>query len=180
MANKIPSRGEFSIPSALIDVHEWISDSLIDNGQNCKLIYPQKTSECPNCYLDIDTGKSTAIYKTGGPIQFTNYTICPYCQGEGHLYAAQEETIKCRVYYNSKYFLSNDEFRQDANIKIDNDTIQIITYLSNLSKIERAEFIIIDSDIATAKQYRCTKASPAIPHGFRHNRYLVQLWRRVG
>ncbi|MCK5616010.1 hypothetical protein KAR91_79845, partial [Candidatus Pacearchaeota archaeon] len=116
MAGKIPSYGEFSIPTALIDLHEWVSDSLIDNGKNCLLVYPQKHNECPNCSLDIDTGRSTSIYKPGGPIPFANYTICPYCSGEGRLHKPEEETIKCRVYYNARYFLPNNKFDTNYNM----------------------------------------------------------------
>lgn len=174
MDGAIMANFSFSIPDAIFDTHETISDWLIDNGSNCLLVYPQKYNECPNCYLDIDTGRSTTIYKAGGPIEFTNYTICPYCSGEGRLSAAEEETIKCRVYYNSKDFVGR------GNITIDQDTVQIITYLSHLSKFERAEFLIVDSDISTSKQYKCQPLSAALPHGFRHNRYLIQFWTRTG
>lgn len=180
MAGKFPARGEFSIPSALFDEHEWVVDYLIDNGRNCTLVYPQKQLECPNCYLDVDTNKSTGIYKDGGPIPFTNYTICPHCEGEGHLTEEQTEVIKCRVYYNSKLFMSNEDFDRRGNIKIDADTVQIVTYMTNLSKLERAKNLIVDSDISTSKKYRCQPLSSPLPHGFRHNRYIIQYWQRVG
>ena len=165
---------------SIIQTHEAVSDFLIDNGKNCLLVYPQKSTPCPNCINDVDTGKSTGIYKSGGPIVFTNYTLCPYCNGEGRQYEASEETVKCRVYYNSKFFMSNKDYDSRGNINIDKDTVQIVTYMTNLSKFERAEFLIVDSDISTSKKYRCQPLSPPLPHGFNHNRYFIQYWKRTG
>jgi hypothetical protein len=177
VANRIPSRGEFPYPTNAILTHEWISDSLIDNGKNCKLVYPQKDEECSNCYLDVDTGKSTSIYKAGGPISFTNYTICPHCQGEGRLYTAEEETIKCRIYYNSKYFMSVENYVRQNNVKIEDDVVQIVTYMTNVSKIERAQYLIADSDIRTIKQYRFDVTLYNCGKGLGKKRFVIKCLR---
>lgn len=167
----------FSLNSSILDVHEEICDYLLDTFayKTCKIIYPQKNNSCPNCIQDTDTNASTGIYKTGGPVPFTNYTICPYCGGLGKLYIEESETVKLRVYFNQKQFVKIDEFK---SIVIDNDVIQIIGYLTDLPKLERAKELIVDTPIEGYKQYSFQPLSAPNPWGFRQNRYFIQMWKR--
>lgn len=167
----------FSLNTNLLDMHETICDFLLDgfNVKTCKLVYPQKMDSCQNCIIDPDTGTSTGIYKTGGPVSFTNYTICPVCGGEGRLYTELTDNINLRVYFNQKQFIQLNEFK---SITIDNDTIQIIGYIKDLPKLERAKELIVDTSIEGYKSYSFQPLSAPNPWGFRHNRYFVQLWKR--
>ena len=168
----------FSLDEALIDEHEDICNFLIDGfpGKVCTLIYQTKDVECSNCYLDIDTGTSTSIYKTGGPIPFENYTVCPFCGGNGRLHREESENIRLRVYYNPRQFIKREEFK---GIILDADTIQIFGYMTDLPKIERAKELVVDKQVEGYKEYRFQPYSAPLPHGFRHQRYFVQMWRKT-
>ena len=167
----------FSLDSALVTEHEIICDFLITGfpGKVCKLIYEPKDLECPNCYLDIDTGVSTSIYKSGGPIAFTNYTICPYCGGRGRLQTEETENIRLRVYFNQKQFIQT---AQTQNIVISGDIIQVIGYMVDLPKVQRAKAMMVDTQVEGYKEYTFQPLSTPIPWGFRHAKYFTQLWKR--
>ena len=167
----------FSLNEDLIFDHEKICDFLITGfpGKVCKLIYEPKDLECVNCYLSPDTGVSTSIYKSGGPIPFTNYTMCPYCGGRGRLQTEETENIRLRVYFNQKQFIQT---AQTQHIVISGDTIQVIGYMTDLPKMQRAKEMTVDTQVEGYKEYRFQPLSTPIPWGFMHDRYFTQLWKR--
>ena len=169
MANKIPSLGEFRIPSGLLDKHEWMADSLIDDvpGLICTLIYPDKQEECDNCSLDSVSGRSNSVYKSGGPIPFSHFQICPRCNGEGHLTSPATLTIEARVYWETKSWI-------DIGIKVakPDSSAMLIGYMSDLEKLERANKILISN-------HYYVREGEAVPHGFRRNRYFIQYVTRT-
>ncbi len=174
MADKIPSRGNFSIPSSLIDDHEWIADSLIDDlGKVCKLLFPYKKLECPNCFLDRRTGRSNGIYKSGGPVEFTNFTLCPWCNGEGRLEERIEKDITLRLYWEPRDWIGGIPLENPAGL------VQTIGYMSDLNDMEQAEKILVNSALEDTKRWECERAGEPQPHGFRNNRYFIQMLRRI-
>ena len=176
MSGKFPNLGDFSIPSGIIDSHEWVSDAFIDTlGKSCTLLYPAKVTECTNCYYDARTGRSTGIYKSGGPNPFPNNSFCPVCGGAGRVTTEVTESVKLRVYWNSK-----DWHMVAATIQNPAGVAQAIGYMSDLHKIERASEIILDSHINATREFRCVREGEAVPWGFRHDRYFLQFFRRVG
>ena len=176
MADRLPKFGDFSIPSGVIDSHEWASDAIIDSlGKNCKLVYPAKVTECNNCYYDPRTRRSTGIYKSGGPISFPNNTTCPACGGAGRSTVETTESIKLRVYWNPK-----DWQTFAGTIQNPEGVAQVIGYMSDLPKVERSVEVIINSDVESTKEYRCVKEGEAVPWGFRQDRYFLQFYRRSG
>jgi len=176
MADRLPKLGNFSIPSGVIDSHEWVSDAFIDTlGKSCTLIYPAKITECSNCYYDARTRRSTGIYKTGGPNPFPNNSYCPVCGGAGRTTAEVTEEITLRIYWNPK------DWQTTANtIQNPQGVAQAIGYMSDLEKVERATEIILDSHVSSTREFRCVREGEAVPWGFRHNRYFLQFFRRAG
>ena len=176
MADRIPSLGDFSIPSGVFTTHEWVADAFIDTmGQACTLVYPAKTTECPNCYIDPRTNRSNGRYRAGGPVEFPTNTICPWCSGAGRSTANPTEDITLRVYWNPKDWVN-------IGVKIDapDGVAQVIGYMSDLPKVERAGEIILDSGVQSTRKYVCIRKGEAVPWGFRHNRYFVQFVNRAG
>jgi len=177
MANRIPSLGDFEIPTSLLDEHEWIADALLDGdtGHQCTLYYPAKATECDNCILDPRTHKSANIYKAGGPIPFQNYTICPRCGGSGRNTLQPTATVYLRIYWQPRDWI-------DIGVKFDVafGICMTIGYLTDLPKIERAQRILLNADIAPIRRWYCKRAGEAVPHGFRQNRYFIQYLERVG
>lgn len=180
MANKFSDRGNFNIPSALIDEHEWMVDELIDSvdiSQPCKLIYAPIHSVCPNCYQDPTTGRSSGIYKTSppGPVPFSNYTKCPHCGGEGKSVLPQTELINCRVYWRPEDWLK-------VGVSIDNPeaTAQVIGYMKDFAKFERARYIVLVNDQSGMAEWKCQRKGKGVPHGFRQDRYFINFVELAG
>jgi len=180
MANRLPSIGDFSIPSDLLTSHEWVADALIDGetGYNCTLIYPAIDSECPNCVFDLTTGRSANIYRTGGPIEFTKHTTCPWCGGIGRRTDNPTDTMKMRVYWGGmEVNAAMRQFQQlDKSIGTADGLLFIIAYMNDYPKFEKAEEIKVLNSFK--KDIRCERASEVIPWGFRKNRYFACMLRR--
>lgn len=177
MAGKFPCRGSFSYPSALIDEYEWIMDSFIDGdlGAECTLVYPPKYDECNNCYLDLATGRSNNIYKTGGPNPFTNHTVCPVCGGEGRLTVETTDSVRLRVYTNPK-----DWKNIGVKLNIPEGSAQIIGYFTDLPKIQRAKYIWVFVDLEGIQRWKYVSSSEPLPWGLRGSRYFIMMVKRYG
>lgn len=177
MANRVPEWGDFSIPSDVFTTHEWMTDSLIDGetGHTCTLYYPEKRQPCDNCVFDPQTERSSNIYKAGGPIVFTNNTICPRCQGRGFLSLAETETIQLRIYWDQAAWRNIGIHVADPN-----GSCVAIGYMSDLPKLERSTRIQIHTELNDMRRYMCVREGEAQPHGFRKNRYFIQTLKRTG
>ena len=176
MADKLPKIGEIVIPDHLLDLHEVGCDAMIASlGKKCLLIYPEKVVECTNCYYDRRERRSTNIYKTGGPKPFDNNTMCPVCGGAGRSSSRQTEEITLRIYWSPK-----DWDTLGTTIENPEGVAQVIGYLGDLPKIERATELLLNSSIQGIKKYRCQTEGEAIPWGLRQNRYFAQFVRRIG
>ena len=113
MADKLPNLGNFNIPTSVIDTHEWATDSFIDTlGKTCQLVYPPKRTQCPNCFLDPRSGRSTNRYRSGGPVPFPNNTICPWCAGEGRKEKQEKPQTK----------IPKNHMNMDTDVDVDADT----------------------------------------------------------
>jgi hypothetical protein len=176
MAGKFTDREDYNIPQSLLDEADWVIDSFIDSlGKNCTLIYPPKVSECPNCIFDVNEQRSSNIYKDGGPYQFSAGSVCPMCGGEGRSTLPQEETIKLRVYWSPRDWI---KLSSPPIINIPNAVAQIIGYMNDLSKLERAESIVLDDGITSIRRWTMKRSGQAIPWGFQR-RYFVQFLERI-
>lgn len=175
MSSKFTNRADFSIPSSLIDEHEWMSDSLIDDlGKICIIVYPFKDIECPNCYLDRRRNRSSNIYKSGGPIVFTNHTECPWCHGRGRGQIESTDEIRTRLYWEPKSWIGGISF-EDSN-----DIVQMIGYMTDVIKIQKAHHILLANINSSIHQWKGQREGDFTPHGFRQDRYFVQFFRKMG
>jgi len=176
MADKFKNLGDFNIPDDLLDKHEWVSDFFIDSlGKDCTLVYPPKIEPCPNCYIDPRTRRSNNRYKAGGPKSFPNGTICPWCGGAGQSKKEETEDLKLRVYWTPKDWVN-------LNIELDapESSAQVIGYMKDLPKFEKAQYILLNKDIQGYTRLTCQRTGEAIPWGFRQNRYFIQFVQRIG
>lgn len=175
MANRIIGRADFIVPPELFTEHEWLADGIIDSesGKDCTLYYPDKWTECDNCYIDLDTQRSSNIYKSGGPVSFPAHSICPRCNGAGRAQVPVMETIRLRVYWTPKSWL-------EMGIEVANPdgAVLVIGYMTDLHKLEQANKILVQADVADYRQYMCVREGEAQPWGFR-GRYFAQMLRRA-
>lgn len=176
MSNLANTRGVFSIPSSVFDEYDWVCDGLLNEvGVTCTLYYPEEKSECTNCYYDNDTQRSSGIYKSGGPQEFTNFTMCPICHGRGLSTLTPTEDITLRVYHNPSSFV---------DIGVDWSTAQgvvmVIGRLIDLPKIENSTKILLNSDIKGIRRYYVQRQSECVPFGLGQKRYFLGYFERVG
>ena len=177
MANKIPRLGNFSIPSVLIDYHEWMIDELIDGvtGQVCELSFPDKDTQCDNCKISPDTKRSSNIYNGTGPNSFANFGICPRCAGLGRFQVPVTETIRLRIYWDSKSWI-----KIGVSLATPDSSCMTIGYMTDLPKLERAKHILLPADVSSIRRYEMNRVGEAVPHGFRQDRYFIQFFTRIG
>jgi hypothetical protein len=177
MGNKFPARGDFSLPAAIFDEYDWTADWLIDGpiGQIVTLVFPPKPTQCDNCKLDVDTGRSSGIYNGSGPFPFTNHTVCPRCMGEGRYEADRTSAIRMRLYWTAK-----DWVKTGVRIVAGECDVMAIGYMSDLPALKRAKAVIMPKDIEELIRYRCERVGKAIPWGFRQKRYFLQFFKQMG
>jgi len=160
------------IPTGVLTQHHTIADAFIDElGATLTLVYPPIASECSNCIIDVQTGRSTGIYKSGGPHSFTNYTVCPVCGGSGRITSSSTEDITVRWYPNPRKF-------GDITIPVNSNDglVKIIGYISDLPKIKRAS--TYQYGVGGMRERYLMEGEP-IAHGLTRTRYFEMLLRRV-
>ena len=177
MADKIPALGNFDIPSEVLDIHEWVADEFIDGelGSTCTLVFPAKREECDNCIYDPHTGRSSNVYKSGGPIPFALHGTCPRCQGRGTLELPSTDTMRLRTYWEPSAW-------REIGIKVGDPTGRcvVIGYMEELAKFERANTVLLNDDTKNIRNFHAARDGEAQPWGFRRNRYFTQIMQRTG
>lgn len=164
-----------NIPDEVFQVYEEFADDFIDDnfGVNCTLIYPSRRIFCSNCVFDQIGQKSANRYKHGGPAPF-NFGNCPTCGGEGYKEEEATDTIKLRVYYNSKNWI-----KVASSIDVPNAAAQVIGHLKDMPSFEMANEIIVNEPQENYKSWKFSRASDALPHGFKQRRYFVAFLQRI-
>lgn len=164
-----------SIPDALFTKYKNTADDFImlNFGVNCRLIYPARRILCANCVFDSIGQKSANRYKHGGPAPF-NFGYCPVCGGEGYKEDEEFDSIKMRVYMRSEDFQGGIQgaHAPDADA-------QVIGFMYDLPKFDRANEIILNTDQENYKTWKFSKSGEAVPHGFKRDRYFMAFLKRV-
>lgn len=165
----------YKLPSQVFSTYKSVVDAMIsDNfGVNCQIQYPSEKTVCTNCVFNSFTGKSSNIYKAGGPIQFTN-GICPYCNGDGYTDSTVTEIIKLRCYYEVKHWI-----KLPVNFNYPAGTVQTIGFIKDLEKCKRANYIILNSDKNDRFNSSYRLLSEPVPHGFGRDKYFIAMWERT-
>ncbi len=166
-----------SIPDSVFIKYKNFADDFISKnfGVNCKLIYPPRRIACVNCITanSLVGSTSTNKYKHGGPQPFS-FGNCPTCGGAGFKEDEQTETIKMRVYFRAEEFI---EIVPGVNTA-DSDA-QVIGFIYDLPKYERANEIILNVDQANYQNWKFSRIGDAVPHGFKKDRYFMAFLKRI-
>ena len=163
-----------NIPSTVFDIY---NEAILLFTRTATLVYPGKRVDCPNCRMDTfgTRTKSVSVYTQGGPIPFERGMPCPYCNGRGYKEQEETEDITTRIYWDKRYWI-------DVGIPADvpQGSIQTISYMTDLPKIQRANYLIPNSDgIQNYQRNLFQKAGPSYPQGFKQNetKYVVTFWK---
>lgn len=140
----------------------------------CVLNYGVKNvTECPNCIYDSALKKSANIYKSGGPISFEDYQICPYCRGAGLYGSQQTENIYLAVLWDYKSWLIKP-------INLENPTgyIQTICSKNYTTKILQAQDMFIPSVNSPDSPAFILDGEPT-PAGLGDQNYIISQWKKT-
>ena len=154
-----------NIPSGVFDVY---NDAILLFTRTATLVYPEKKEDCPNCILDTMGTRNRAItmYQPGGPYPFERGMPCPYCGGQGYKASETTDTITLRIYWDRKSWVNIG-----TPIEIPNGSIQTISYMDDLTKIQQCKYMIPQYD--GIEKYDTTakfqKSGPSFPQGFKQN-----------
>jgi hypothetical protein len=160
------------IPDSVFVKYREAADMFINTlGVNCRINYVPTREECENCVFDTFSNKSSNVYKSGGPQPFD--IICPYCDGVGYKETEYFENIKLRVNWQRKNFL---KFAPLVNIP--DNSVQIIGFLYDLPKIQKAINIVINTGQEGYGSFAYTLLGEPVTHGFLNNRYFLAFLTR--
>lgn len=162
----------------LKNLYKSMIDELLRSGSlslPCKLIYEGSSfTECSNCYIDPISHKSSNIYKSGGPIQFGDGQICPYCRGLGGVYGENYDTLDLLVIFDYKYWINFN-----SKIHSPDGLVQTISKLEDYPKIKNCNKIIIDTTIQNYTESFYQRNSEPEPCGFGESSYFFTYWKKI-
>ncbi len=164
-----------NIPSGAFDKYNEGADAMIGSfGVACQLVYPEKRTRCSNCITNTMGGRSSSVYRAGGPVSFPRGMPCPWCNGKGYFSSESTEDITLRLYWRTKDWI-------DVGFQVDvpANYIQTIGYIKDLPKINKAKQLITNKEIRGYETFRFQRVGEGYPHGFKQNRYVINFWERV-
>jgi len=165
-----------TIPSGVFDIY---NEAVLLFTRTATLIYPEKREQCPNCYMNTmgTRNKSVSLYRPGGPYPFERGMPCPYCGGKGYKAVEASDDITLRIYWDRKSW-----FNVGIPVDIADGTVQTISYMTDLNKIEQCKYMIPKYDgIENYDTSKYEKSGPSFPQGFKQNttKYVVTFWNRL-
>lgn len=128
--------------------------------------------ECPNCIYDPLLKKSANKYKSGGPQQFYDNQICPYCRGAGVYGSEKTESIYLAVLWDYKSWII-----KPINIENPVGYIQTICHKNYTTKILKANDMTIPSLLPEPPTF-ILDAEPT-PAGLGDQNYIICQWKKI-
>jgi len=165
------------ISSSLKTVYNNAINALLDDSSltiPCTLNYGiTQYVACSNCSYDSIGQKSSNRYVSGGPIPFPFGGICPMCNGDGRTGTTSTEDIYLAVIVDPKQFISVGTVDKADNL------IQTISKHTTTPKLQRAQDIIIATDISGYFTHRYERISEPTPVGLGDSSFVFCTWKRI-
>lgn len=154
-----------NIPQSVFDKYNEGIDYTIERfGVMCQLVSIDKIEEIiknPNNNIP-DKNSINAHRLRGGE----------YDRGTKTIREIETVTsIKLKVYWDSKSWIN-----VTGNIKVPDNSIQTIGYMTDLPKVLKAKSLIVHEGITEYKEMRFQRTGEHIPMGFGQNRYFACFW----
>ena len=144
----------------------------------CRPVFTDNdTTECPNCYFDSISNRSSNTYRENGPIPFYNGN-CPYCYGVGLIYTDTSLDLSMVVIWNYKDWIGFNGIPDNTLIPF--GQAQTMSALSTLSSIKRSKELIIDTNLETYTNNRFERTGEPNPIGLGSDDYIVTTWKKIG
>ncbi len=168
----------FTLTSDMVQTIQDATDDLINQlGKLCRLIYPPNVSDCPNCIFDDTTGRSSNRYNGTGPQPFPDGTICPVCNGTGHVstQVTKDITLLCDWEPKGLYLIA------EGNIITPNSYLETTGYMSDVSDIMQAGKMLMELPIVPVISATFDLFSdPVDENAIIQGRYFSCIWKRTG
>jgi hypothetical protein len=165
-------------PNDISDVQQAVDDIINDWGKHCQLIYNGQSTICPNCIVDPATRKSTGRYKADGPIPFPRGEICPVCDGTGAIVGQNSfDIVKFVIDWQPRSWI-NILPTQPDNLRVPGGFVATQGFITDLTKVARADSIIIDIDNNYFGNRFTLIKQPISIYNFIKNRYFMAYWQR--
>lgn len=141
----------------------------------CKLIYEGSNfQECVNCYVDPISHRSSNRYKVGGPLNFVDGQICPYCRGLGGIYEQAYDIKDLLIIFDYKYWVNFN-----SKIHSPDGLVQTISKLEDYNKIKNCNKIIVDTNIQNYTESYYQRNSEPQPAGLGESSYFFTFWKKI-
>lgn len=154
------------IPSEVFDKYEEYADAMITHfGIPCKLLYVTRVAETTPA---VDHPKQRRTMRPNPP--------APGGFGKGNTTfknVETEEDITLRVYWTEK------EWKKIGKFDLPDGSILCIGYATDLPKLNKADQLIVNTNMEGYEDYRFEKAAEPRPWGLRQRRYVLSIWKRA-
>ncbi|MBY0525609.1 MAG: hypothetical protein K2R98_19545 [Gemmataceae bacterium] len=153
-------------------------DDLINEwGKVCRLYYPPRQVQCPNCVYDPIGKKSSNHWLDGGPSFFPLGSMCPMCEGAGtHSEQATEDVKLLCVWSPKDFFVPGPR-----NIVVPEGRIQTKGFMTDLPKVLQCTEMVVQANLEQMLRARFRRAGePVDPSSICQGRYFVTNWDRAG
>lgn len=165
------------INSTLKALYKQQIDSLFGSDSlslPCTLVsQDNKKTECSNCIIDPISRRSSGRYKSGGVVNFPYGQLCPVCNGLGFVRNKSETSIDLLVIHDYRKWINFN-----ASISIPDGMMQTISKFVDLTKIQSANTLIVDSNTSYFPSQEYIRDSEPQPIGLGSNDYLYTFWKQ--
>ncbi len=163
------------------DIRQLMSDCLDDLieivGKDCKLYYAPEWVECANCVLDPVAGVSSNIWRTGGPMWFSDGQVCPICSGNGLVAHEAYDSVKFACEWNPRRFQYG--LSSDKQVRKPYSIVQTRGYMTDYWKVRNCSYMVFESAIAPMDKFRYKLLmSPGDYANFVQGRYFIAVWEQ--
>lgn len=174
------------IGSDINAVFKNMIDALLDDGscsRNCTVIYKgTKYTACVNCLYDAIGKKSSNRYRSGGPMKFSNGTLCPMCNGRGKIVSQSTENVDLMVLFDSREWIRTAQANSiiPRAVQSPDQFAQTICKAELLNVMKRASEILLDIDTAVYVTNRFVRVGEPEGCGLTDTDYVVTMWQKSG
>ena len=142
----------------------------------CTLEYGiTKYEDCVNCLYDPIGQKSSNRFQDGGPAPFPFGSLCPLCNGNGKKPVISSENVNLAVIFEPRQFLE-----MSTPVNTADGYIQTLANKIMTPKLQRANEIIVATDVSGFFSHRYQRVGEPTPIGLGNNEFVLCMWRRSG
>jgi hypothetical protein len=156
-----------TIPSGVFTKYAEFADAMLASsgfGISCKLIYTEKIQTIDQTVPNIKQRKLMNLQDTSPDSGFRRGTT-------SFKTVENTEDITLRVYWDKK------DFKKFGNIEVPDGSVMTIGAYADLTKINRAKALIINTDRTGNVEWKFVRSSEPTLHGLDNN-YFMCFWSR--